>query len=272
MSAEHRRHHRYAVELPIVVIEGRRSTSALVRNVSFDGLLVSTRTPPTERKLLRLEVELPGLKDPLRLTAMAVHIVELDGGDHAVGIQLFGLDPAARHEWDRFIVDLRSGRTPFEVSEKPPDKPKRAPPSEPKILDAGPAELRVLLDTSTSVEAVCAFIRNQDELMIRTDVRIGLGRDVWVTLVHPTTSRTISLPGRVRQQHASVEFVGLAVLVSVDDSELAALESFADEQISITIELDSVDLIGLGDAEIGLGDTEVAGSVAERALPPGTVV
>ncbi|MEQ8275426.1 MAG: PilZ domain-containing protein [Deltaproteobacteria bacterium] len=265
MSAEHRRHHRYAVELPIIVLEGRRATPALVRNVSFDGLLVSTRSPPTARKLLRLEVELPNLQEPLRLTAMAVHIVERDGGDHAVGIQLFGLDPATRHEWDRFIVDLRSGRTPFAVTEKPIETPKRAPPPEPKILDAGPAELRVLLDSSTSVEAVCAFIRNQDELMIRTDVRIGLGRDVWVTLVHPTTARTLSLPGRVRQQHAAVDFVGLSVLVSVDDSELAALESFEDEQISITIELDSVDLVGLG-------DVEGADAAPQRELPPGTVV
>ncbi len=275
MSAEHRRHHRYAVNLPIRILEGAKVTDAVIKNVSFDGLLVQTHQVPTVRRLIRLELVLPSDGEPIRLTAMAVHV--FPGADdpnaRQVGIQMFGLDTAARHRWDRFIVDLRSGKTSLPVQEfvpapkpaephagaptpaeapepraagpTPVEAPEPRPPPKPRILDAGPAELRVVLDSSTSVESVCAFIRNQDELMIRTDVRIALGRPVHLTLVHPDTERVLSLPGRVRRQYAEIDFVGLSVLVSVDDCELEALDEFQRAQVSITIELDSVDLLGL---------------------------
>ena len=386
MSREHRRHHRYDVDLPARIVEGRSTTTGQVRNVSFDGLLVVTKTPPPVRKLLRMEVTVAPDEEPIRVTAMAVHIAKrAEGEETDVGIQLFGLAPEIRQQWDRFIVALRAaipapataapasapppapvapkaterptpppaaatapatpkateraaaptnppsagasappagaslppavasappaaspsagasppsaaspsaGASPPPAAAPPPASvprvlapsaaprplppsaaprplapsaapaplaPSAAPrprvdarppppaigPARPTVLDAGPPELRIRLDGQMTIESVCAFIQEAQVLKIRTDVRISLGREVWVTFLDGTTGRTLSIPGRVRMQHAEVGFIGLTVGISSEVVQRLLRGDIAQSDVSITIELESLDLVGL---------------------------
>lgn len=245
MGSEHRRHQRYDVDLPAMMIEGSTARGVTVRNVSFDGLLVVAKEPAGIRKLLRLELSLPTDAKAIRLTAMAVYCSPPDeDGTHRVGIQFFGLEPATRRRWDQYIVAVRSGQAPVPVKE---GAAKRRTKKRPTVLQAGPPELRILLDSKEMVEAICAQILDHQQLYIRTDVRIALGRELWVTLYHPSTAKSVAIPAKVRQQYASEKFIGLAVVPRIEEAERAALEDFEKEHVSITIELDPDDLMGLED-------------------------
>ena len=110
VGSNHRRYERFAVNLKATLIQGRKAIQGHVVDVSFTGLFFTTSSPPPLRDLVKIDLDMPS-GGTTRLLGMAVHIVPPHAAGPrrpGVGVQLFGIGPEVRAEWDRFVGGVRS--------------------------------------------------------------------------------------------------------------------------------------------------------------------
>ena len=110
MDAKQRLYQRFPVHLKATLIRGKDAIAGHVVDVSFTGLFFTTSRPPPLRDLVKIDLELPNA-GMIRVLGMAVHIVRPGPGRKrraGVGIQLFGIGPDVRAQWDRFVGEVRA--------------------------------------------------------------------------------------------------------------------------------------------------------------------
>ncbi len=91
------------------MIQGRKASKGRVVDVSFTGLFFTTINAPPLRDLVKIDLDLPG-GGKTRILGMAVHVVRpslTSKRRPGVGVQLFGIGPDVRAEWDRFVAGVR---------------------------------------------------------------------------------------------------------------------------------------------------------------------
>jgi hypothetical protein len=109
VTANLRRDARIDVRVPVQLIRGKASLPFETLDVSFRGLFLKCKEPPSLRSLVRLKVTIPNRT--LEAHAMAVHVIP-SGDDHegGVGLQFWGLAGSDRQAWEDFVRTLVSLR------------------------------------------------------------------------------------------------------------------------------------------------------------------
>ena len=125
MGADHRRHHRIRLRLPVWLSSKSREELILTEDISFSGLFVRTDTPQPLRRLLKLRLLLPPQGTELAVNAMVVHSLapEQAAGTTRVGgmgLRFFGLDGETASRWTEFVsrcatLDEGAGRALLEA-------------------------------------------------------------------------------------------------------------------------------------------------------------
>ena len=109
LGSNQRRYERFAVKMDATLIQGRKTTKGRVVDVSYTGLFFTTMRPPPLRDLVKIDIQMPQ-GGTLRILGMAVHVVLPKKGNRrrsGVGVQLFGIGPEVRTEWDKFVNGVR---------------------------------------------------------------------------------------------------------------------------------------------------------------------
>jgi len=229
-----RRHARYAYSAPADLIRGKKVAHLETVDVSFSGLFLRTDEPPPLRELVKIRLELPSDGEEAMLLGMAVHRVPPGGPRTAgIGVLLYGLDPALRARWERFVQEVRMGkhgRGPTDdlpLPESPP--PQRALRPELRIQVPGEDALKVLRDRD--------LVRSRT--FVRTELYLEPGTTADVLFVHPDSAREFRISGRVAKQVRRPGLVGLALeLDGLDAQTLAAFDDFAQDEIHVTVDVE----------------------------------
>ena len=103
-DSERRRDARMRISQPTHVVRRGGMETVEMLDASYRGLFVRMETPPPERQLLKLLVELPG-RD-LEVHAVVVRIMVDALGRAGVGLRFFALNGQDKVEWESFINDL----------------------------------------------------------------------------------------------------------------------------------------------------------------------
>ena len=123
MGESNRRYERFPVNLKATLIRGRKSATGRVVDVSFTGLFFTTVEPPPLRDLVKIDLVLP-TGGETRLLGMAVHVVRASLNSKrrpGVGVQLFGIGPDVRAEWDKFVASVRKAHLKAVEEDERPD-------------------------------------------------------------------------------------------------------------------------------------------------------
>jgi hypothetical protein len=110
--AELRREGRTAYRLPVTLFRGRDEIPLSADDVSFHGLFLETEETLPMRHLVRLRFLLPPYDRELVAHGMVVRVAPPSGepGKRAgVGVELYGLDRAARTVWSNFVARVQAG-------------------------------------------------------------------------------------------------------------------------------------------------------------------
>ena len=123
VGESNRRYERFPVNLKATLIRGRKSATGRVVDVSFTGLFFTTVEPPPLRDLVKIDLVLP-TGGETRLLGMAVHVVRASLNSKrrpGVGVQLFGIGPDVRAEWDKFVASVRKAHLKAVEEDERPD-------------------------------------------------------------------------------------------------------------------------------------------------------
>ncbi len=108
--AELRREGRIPYRLPVTLFRGRDEIPLSADDVSFRGLFLETDEALPLRHLIRLRFLLPPYDRELLAQGLVVHVVPATPARAAgVGIELYGLDRAARAVWSNFVARVQAG-------------------------------------------------------------------------------------------------------------------------------------------------------------------
>jgi hypothetical protein len=103
-DSERRRDARMRISQPTHVVRRGGMETVEMLDASYRGLFVRMETPPPERQLVKLMVELPS--GDLEFHAVVVRIVTDALGRAGVGLRFFALNGQDKVEWESFINDL----------------------------------------------------------------------------------------------------------------------------------------------------------------------
>jgi len=105
MSAEKRRDKRDRMELPALLVNGKREVPLVSGDVRFSGLFLRTDDAPPLRQLVRVKVKVPPANETIEFIAMAVFVVPagVEGRVPGVGLRLFAVQPEVLKVWQRFV-------------------------------------------------------------------------------------------------------------------------------------------------------------------------
>jgi len=101
-ESERRRDARARISLPARVVRRGGDESVEMLDASYRGLFVRMDSPPPERQLLKLVVEMEGDR-ALQMHAVVVRLVMDPVGRWGVGLRFFALNGPERAEWERYI-------------------------------------------------------------------------------------------------------------------------------------------------------------------------
>lgn len=112
MTADHRQHRRYPVELAAEVTLGARTLVASTQNVSEGGVALVLDEPLEEGAQFALTLFLTqdGIEDPdeepFEARAAVAWSAPQDGGMHVAGVRFEGISGAQRAQLARFLAAL----------------------------------------------------------------------------------------------------------------------------------------------------------------------
>ncbi len=194
-----------------------------VKNVSIRGLFLRTEKKPALRQLMRLKFAETGLDKSLSLTAMVIR-----QGKDGVGLELFANDRDAVRTWEE-IVEAESNRVP--EGSKPQFTTKDTPQGEQgrrrfarfsaviELRFRTPAELKVLYTENVS----------QGGMFIATDLRLEIGSEVLLDVVHPATEKITHIMALVSRRNSGDEEPGFGVVFhNMDDMHREAFWKFVE--------------------------------------------
>lgn len=123
-TENHRRDTRVAVQVPVVLIRGKKESALETSDVSYRGLFLRTAEPPALRSLIRFRVTLPDRT--FETHAMVVHVIEQVGRQPGIGLQFWGLAGSDQRAWDDFVrqvvaaqLIIHTPSTPHPAGTKP---------------------------------------------------------------------------------------------------------------------------------------------------------
>lgn len=234
-TSNKRRHARYYIDLPSLLIRGKQATRLRTLDVSFSGLFLRTDNPPPLRELVRIKLPLPGQGEEIQLLGMAVHRVEPGGArEPGIGVYLYGVDPDTRQRWESFVREVAAGEH-GEAETSQVSWPK-AP--EATVRDYRP-ELRVKVPTVDALRTIAERDLARGRTFVRTELYLEAGVSVDVLFSHPDSERTFRLGGVVLQQIRKGQLTGLGIKLSgLDDERRAAFERFVEDNVHVTVDFD----------------------------------
>lgn len=112
MTADHRKHPRYAVEVAAEVSVGSSTIAASTQNISAGGvgLVLDVALAEGAQVALTLFLTQDGIEDPdsepFEARATVAWTAPQDGGLHAVGVRFGAVTPAQREQLTRFLAAL----------------------------------------------------------------------------------------------------------------------------------------------------------------------
>ena len=230
-----RRHERFRFVAPAVLVRGRRQTQLKTEDVSFSGLFLRTDEPPPLRDLVKIRLVLPSEGEEVELMGMAVHRVEPGGPRNAgIGVLLYGIDPALRSRWEKFVQEVRAGKHGSGPTQDLPwPESRQAPPPEYR------PELRVQLPHQQAMETIRDRDLPRKRTFVRTELYLEAGSEARVVFVHPESRGLFSVEGKVMQPIRKPGMNGLALeLLGVDDKVIADFAAFIDDDIHVTVDVD----------------------------------
>lgn len=112
-SKERRRAERQLAAIPVMLRRRSADAQLVTADVSRTGVYIVTDSPPPERELLRLSLELPDGR-PLDVIGVVARTEGRPDGENAegadgapgMGIDFFALDKEDRHRWERYVRQL----------------------------------------------------------------------------------------------------------------------------------------------------------------------
>ncbi len=106
-DANLRRFKRYRIELPVRLKSKAGHKLLLTANISRSGVFIRSDSPPPQRQLVQLTVDL-GAQGLLNLVGMVVHVFPL-GDPHpdapGMGVEFFAMSKDDKTLWDRFCLE-----------------------------------------------------------------------------------------------------------------------------------------------------------------------
>lgn len=211
-DVEKRRSPRHLIELPVEVIEGRRTRVVSTVDVSRHGLFLATDEPPRERYLVQLSIKLPS--GPLPATAFVSRTVPPGSGRSAgVGVQFFALSAASKERWDAFVYQL-AGLTP--PKQQTHDLARRVPDGATFLIKLKHEE-RLLEFYERNVAT--------NGLYMATPVIKETGAEVALVVIHPETEQEFILGGKVARVCTEAP-KGMEIKLSTTEEEKAAFLEF----------------------------------------------
>jgi Tfp pilus assembly protein PilZ len=235
-----RREHRYRFQIPVTLRTAQRAVPLMTEDISFSGMFLRTDTPPPLRGLIKLEVPVEGLVEPLALTAMVVHSITPEASAGRVpgaGIQLYGVGAKIRDQWARYVMALRDQHPDAAAR---PVRVEVARPGAPEPVNRLHARFAASLQVRarTVDELIATYTRDisRGGTFLVTELSLAAGDKLHVELVHPDNGEGFALEGVVRRvvrDGVGVEFRDL------DEAKQQAFWTFVES----AIELDDDDLM-----------------------------
>ncbi|MDX9723476.1 MAG: PilZ domain-containing protein [Myxococcota bacterium] len=113
MSQDRREAARIAVEIPVIVTDGAKTSRFLALDVSRKGMFIKSDAPSPMRRILRLSLPMPDGSADLQVLALVVHRVSVEqaltrGVAPGMGVHLYGVGPVAKQRWEAYLETLAS--------------------------------------------------------------------------------------------------------------------------------------------------------------------
>lgn len=241
VGSEKRRHDRYLIRLPVELLTGKDSLPAETVDVSFGGLFIKTASPPPQRQLVKVKLNIPPRDLELMVMAMAVFVGQPKPNETmtGVGLKLFGLDVKTQQIWEQFVRHVQTMPKTEIVS---PDKSTPLPLEEAK----GPwsallPELRIITKSLQDLEKIVKRDFKRGRIYVRTNTVLTENTKVEIQLVHPLSNTTYIMTGIVDKNINTSDFRGLKIkLPQLTDIQKKRISSFFKKGSSqLTIDIDS---------------------------------
>jgi len=209
-----RRDRRYPYPLPVKLTWRRRVEHTTARDVSFNGMFLPTSLQIALRQLVRLDLELPWDELLVSMHAMVVHVAHsasAEDHEHGIGVQFFGLGKSEKEAWLRFVERVRQGVA--ELDSEGWTVRLRRPQPKPERRQFGRFAALFEVRATHLGELVTMYTRDVSKggMFLKTEVALGVGDLLHLTIHHPDTDESFSLRGLVRRQVSEPEMLGVGV-------------------------------------------------------------
>jgi len=209
-----RRDRRYPYPLPVKLTWRRLSEHTTAKDVSFNGVFLPTSMEIELRQLVRLDMDLPWDEVFVSMHAMVVHVARSASAEdhaHGIGVQFFGLGQTEKDAWERFVERVREGVAELDAEgwtvhlRRPQPKPERR--------QFGRFAALFEVRTTNLGELVTMYTRDVSKggMFLKTDISLGVGDLLHLTIHHPDTDESFNLRGLVRRQVNEADMQGVGV-------------------------------------------------------------
>jgi len=103
LGVPRRRHVRVPCMFTVGIIEGGRSFSGIVQNVSASGMFLTASRRFEPGLALRIRFTLPGVAEEVQILGEVVRTEEISGSEQGFGIQLLEMSDGAREALNKFL-------------------------------------------------------------------------------------------------------------------------------------------------------------------------
>jgi hypothetical protein len=221
-----RRDHRFPFQIPVRVFRGTEAVAMPTEDVSRRGVFATTPEWFQLRQLVRLQARVEPAGTWLSMHGMVVRVA---AGEHGrargMGIQFYGLGREAERAWEAFIAHVSvvsRHQTPRHVT--PPEGVRVRWMAQTAGL---PVDFVVRASRVEDLLLVYARDITGGHIFLETNLELPPGEPVWIHLVHPVTTATYPLAGRVRAYERWLDRSGIRVdLERRDERADAALLDF----------------------------------------------
>ena len=209
-----RRDRRYPYPLPVKLTWRRLVEHTTAKDVSFNGLFLPSSMAIELRQLVRLDIQLPWEELLVSMHAMVVHVARSESAEeyaHGIGVQFFGLGQTEKDGWSRFVERVRQGVAELDT-EGWTAKLRRPQPS-PERRQFGRFAALFEVRATHLGELVQMYTRDVSKggMFLKTEVDLGVGDLLHLTVHHSDTDESFSLRGMVRRQVNEAEMRGVGI-------------------------------------------------------------
>lgn len=228
------RPNRLLVRMPLTLTAGKRSYPVQSEEVWAAGLVVRCDVPIATRQLVKVQLHPPPAGEPVVLNAMIESVrAATPEAAPALTLSLYGNGGKSLESWGALLAEVR---TRFPDATAHPVVAESVTPETPDAVHRRHVRLFAAFDVrARTVDELMTFVTqdvSRGGMFLRTRRSCGVGQELLLELVHPTTGGTFPMLCVVRRRVLDGEASGLGVeIVKLDPARQKELWAFVSSGI-----------------------------------------